>query len=46
MAISKIPKLKEVRLNSCYGLSEDIAYASLACRYGLKSLEVNIIYNF
>ncbi|XP_011497861.1 PREDICTED: uncharacterized protein LOC105362194 [Ceratosolen solmsi marchali] len=40
MAISKIPKLKEVRLNSCYGLSEDIAYASLACRYGLKSLEV------
>ncbi|XP_001608169.1 uncharacterized protein LOC100124249 [Nasonia vitripennis] len=40
MAISKISKLKEVRLNSCHGLSEEVAYASLACRYGLKSLEI------
>ncbi|XP_014213796.1 uncharacterized protein LOC106643254 [Copidosoma floridanum] len=40
IAISKIRNLKEVRLNSCHGLDEEIAYASLACRYGLKSLEL------
>ena len=42
MAISKIPNLRELRLNSCHGLSEEIAYPSIACRYGLKSLEVII----
>ncbi|KAL7288563.1 hypothetical protein TKK_0017304 [Trichogramma kaykai] len=40
MIISKIQQLKEVRLNSCHGLKEDIAYTSIACRCGMKNLEI------
>ncbi|XP_058798240.1 uncharacterized protein LOC131668243 isoform X2 [Phymastichus coffea] len=40
MAISKIPNLKEVRMNSCHGLGEDIAYASIATKVGLKKLQI------
>lgn len=41
LVISKIPKLKELRLNSCKRLGECVAYASLATRFGFKALEVN-----
>ncbi|XP_071567499.1 uncharacterized protein [Temnothorax nylanderi] len=40
LVISKIPKLKELRLNSCHRLGECVAYASLATRFGFKTLEV------
>lgn len=41
MVISKMPKLKELRLDSCHLLGECVAYASLATRFGFKTLEVN-----
>lgn len=41
LVISKIPKLKELRLNSCHRLGECVAYASLATRFGFKTLEVH-----
>ncbi|XP_015125808.1 uncharacterized protein LOC107047545 isoform X1 [Diachasma alloeum] len=40
LVISKIPKLKELRLNSCKRLGECVAYASLATRFGFKALEI------
>ncbi|KYM76914.1 F-box/LRR-repeat protein 12 [Atta colombica] len=40
LVISKIPKLKELRLNSCHRLGECVAYASLATRFGFKTLEI------
>ncbi|XP_048506110.1 uncharacterized protein LOC105688414 isoform X2 [Athalia rosae] len=40
MVISKMPKLKELRLDSCHRLSECLAYASLATKFGFKTLEV------
>ncbi|XP_066582673.1 uncharacterized protein [Prorops nasuta] len=40
LVISKLPKLKELRLNSCRQLNECVAYASLATRFGFKSLEI------
>ncbi|XP_011137236.1 uncharacterized protein LOC105181875 isoform X1 [Harpegnathos saltator] len=40
LVISKIPKLKELRLNSCHRLGECLAYASLATRFGFKTLEI------
>ncbi|XP_046590851.1 cytochrome b-c1 complex subunit 1, mitochondrial isoform X2 [Neodiprion lecontei] len=40
MVISKMVKLKELRLDSCYRLGECVAYASLATRFGFKSLEI------
>ncbi|XP_043483961.1 uncharacterized protein LOC122512282 [Leptopilina heterotoma] len=40
MVISKLPKLKELRLDSCYSLGECFAYTSLAARYGFKALEI------
>lgn len=40
MVISKLPKLKELRLDSCYCLGECFAYTSLAARYGFKALEI------
>lgn len=40
MAISKALNLKELRLNSCHGLGECMAYISLATRYGFKNLEI------
>lgn len=39
MVISKIPKLKELRINSCKNLGECVAYASLSTRFGFKTLE-------
>ncbi|KAK2586450.1 hypothetical protein KPH14_010725 [Odynerus spinipes] len=39
LVISKISKLKELRLNSCHRLGECVAYASLATRFGFKTLE-------
>lgn len=41
MVISKLPKLKELRLDSCHSLGECFAYTSLAARYGFKALEVS-----
>ncbi|KMQ88071.1 f-box lrr-repeat protein 12 [Lasius niger] len=40
LVISKVPKLKELRLNSCHRLGECVAYASLATRFGFKTLEI------
>lgn len=40
LVLSKIPKLKELRLNSCKRLGECVAYASLATRYGFQKLEI------
>ncbi|CAK9797692.1 F-box/LRR-repeat protein 12 [Anthophora quadrimaculata] len=40
LVISKMPKLKELRLNSCHRLGECVAYASLATRFGFKTLEI------
>ncbi|XP_015607355.1 uncharacterized protein LOC107273547 isoform X2 [Cephus cinctus] len=40
LVISKIPKLKELRLDSCHRLGECVAYASLATRFGFKTLEI------
>ncbi|EZA58040.1 F-box/LRR-repeat protein [Ooceraea biroi] len=40
LVISKIPNLKELRLNSCHRLGECVAYASLATRFGFKTLEI------
>lgn len=40
MVISKMPKLKELRLDSCHLLGECVAYASLATRFGFKTLEI------
>lgn len=40
MVISKLPKLKELRLDSCHSLGECFAYTSLAARYGFKALEI------
>ncbi|XP_076170851.1 uncharacterized protein LOC143148428 isoform X3 [Ptiloglossa arizonensis] len=39
LVISKMPKLKELRLNSCHRLGECVAYTSLATRFGFKTLE-------
>lgn len=46
LVISKISKLKELRLNSCHRLGECVAYASLATRFGFKTLEVFFIFFF
>lgn len=40
LVISKMPNLKELRLNSCHRLGECVAYAGLATRFGFKTLEV------
>ncbi|XP_016918450.1 uncharacterized protein LOC108001770 isoform X1 [Apis cerana] len=40
LVISKMPKLKELRLNSCHRLGECVAYTSLATRFGFKTLEI------
>ncbi|XP_043286047.1 uncharacterized protein [Venturia canescens] len=40
LVLSKIPNLKELRLDSCEGLSECVAYASLATRFGFRTLEI------
>ncbi|XP_034946786.1 uncharacterized protein [Chelonus insularis] len=40
LVISKILKLKELRLDSCKHLGDCVAYASLATRFGFKTLEV------
>ncbi|XP_014482502.1 PREDICTED: uncharacterized protein LOC106748476 isoform X2 [Dinoponera quadriceps] len=40
LVISKVPKLRELRLNSCHRLGECLAYASLATRFGFKTLEI------
>ncbi|XP_011315160.1 uncharacterized protein [Fopius arisanus] len=40
LVISKIPKLKELRMDSCKQLGECVAYASLATRFGFKALEI------
>ncbi|XP_076674761.1 uncharacterized protein LOC143372460 isoform X2 [Andrena cerasifolii] len=40
LVISKMPKLKELRLNSCHRLGECVAYAGLATRFGFKTLEI------
>ncbi|XP_043494527.1 uncharacterized protein LOC122519249 [Polistes fuscatus] len=39
LVISKIAKLKELRMNSCRRLGECVAYSSLATRFGFKKLE-------
>ncbi|XP_015183494.1 PREDICTED: uncharacterized protein LOC107070111 [Polistes dominula] len=39
LVISKIAKLKELRMNSCHRLGECVAYSSLATRFGFKKLE-------
>ncbi|XP_051165772.1 uncharacterized protein LOC127284405 [Leptopilina boulardi] len=40
MVISKLPKLKELRLDSCHRIGECFAYTSLAARYGFKALQI------
>ncbi|XP_053970319.1 uncharacterized protein LOC128894660 [Hylaeus anthracinus] len=40
LVISKMPKLKELRLNSCHSLGECIAYTSLATKLGFQNLEI------
>ncbi|KAI4495591.1 hypothetical protein M0802_008603 [Mischocyttarus mexicanus] len=40
LVISKIAKLKELRMNSCRRLGECVAYSSLATRFGFKQLEI------
>ncbi|XP_017792380.1 PREDICTED: uncharacterized protein LOC108574322 [Habropoda laboriosa] len=40
LVMSKLPKLKELRLNSCHRLGECVAYTSLATRFGFKTLEI------
>ncbi|XP_020277496.1 uncharacterized protein LOC109851642 isoform X2 [Pseudomyrmex gracilis] len=40
LVISKIPKLTELRLYSCSRMGECVAYASLATRFGFKTLEI------
>ncbi|XP_076285928.1 uncharacterized protein LOC143211813 isoform X3 [Lasioglossum baleicum] len=40
LVISKMPNLKELRLNSCHRLGECVAYTSLATRFGFKKLEI------
>ncbi|XP_076241514.1 uncharacterized protein LOC143183719 isoform X1 [Calliopsis andreniformis] len=40
LGISKMPNLKELRLNSCHSLGECVAYAGLATRFGFKKLEI------
>ncbi|KAK0180625.1 hypothetical protein PV327_002988 [Microctonus hyperodae] len=40
LVISKMPKLKELRLDSCKNLGDCVAYASLATRFGFKTLEI------
>ncbi|XP_057333912.1 uncharacterized protein LOC130673048 isoform X1 [Microplitis mediator] len=40
MVISKIPKLKELRMNSCKYVGDCVAYMSLATRFGFKTLEI------
>lgn len=40
LVISKIRKLKEFRMDSCRFLGDCVAYASLATRFGFKTLEI------
>jgi hypothetical protein len=40
LSLSKLPKLKELRLDSCHQIYECVAYTSLAARFGFKSLEI------
>ncbi|KAH0535387.1 uncharacterized protein LOC123267049 isoform X2 [Cotesia glomerata] len=40
MVISKIPKLKELRISSCKYVGDCVAYMSLATRFGFKSLGI------